>query len=73
MSGDNMQQFISVLMRWGVGFVVLLAGLLLLVGAALICWPALFAEILRVGVAILCFGGGVWLLVSLLIGVCKRK
>ena len=73
MSGDNMQKFITVLMQWGIGFAVLLAGLLLLVGAALIWWPALLAEILRVGVAILCFVGGAWILVSLLIGVCKRK
>ena len=73
MSGDNMQQFITVLMKWGIGFAVFFAGLLLVVGAALIWWPEILAEILRVGVAILCFGGGVWLLVSLLIGVCKRK
>ena len=73
MSGDNMQKFIIVLMQWGIGFAVLLAGLLLLVGAALIWWPEILSEILRVGVAILCFAGGVWILVSLLIGVCKRK
>ena len=73
MSGDNMQRFITVLMKWGIGFAVLLAVLLLLVGIALIWWPEILAEILRVGVAILCFVGGAWILVSLLIGVCKRK
>ena len=73
MSGDNMQKFIAVLMKWGIGFAVLLAVLLLLVGIALIWWPEILAEILRVGVAILCFVGGAWILVSLLIGVCKRK
>ena len=73
MSGDNMQQFITVLMKWGTGVAVLFAGLLLLVGAALIWWPEILAEILRVGAAILCFVGGAWILVSLLIGVCKRK
>ena len=73
MSGDNMQRFITVLMKWSIGFTVLLAGLLLLVGAALIWWPDLLVEILRGGAAILCLAGGVWILVSLLIGVCKRK
>ena len=60
-------------MKWGIGFAVLLAGLLLLVGAALIWWPEFLMEILRVGGGVLCFVGGAWILVSLLIGVCKRK
>ena len=73
MSGDNMQNFITVLMKWGIGFAVLPAGLLLLIGAALIWWPELLVEVLRIGFAVLCFAGAVWILVSLLIGACRRK
>lgn len=73
MSGDNMQQFITVLMKWGIGFAVVLAGLLLLVGAVLIWWPEVLMEIIRGGTALLCLAGGAWILVSLLIGACKRK
>ena len=69
MSGDHMQRFITALMKWGVGLALGLAALLLLLGTALICRP----EILRYGAAVLCFTGGAWILVSLVIAVCKRK
>lgn len=73
MSGNDMQRFLTVLMEWGIGFSVLLAGLFLLLGATLIWCPQLLANIFRFGAAILCFAGFVRVLVSLLIGVCKRK
>lgn len=73
MSGDNMQKFIAVLMKWGIGFAVLLAVLLLLVGIALIWWPEVLMKIVWGGAAILCLTGGIWILVSLVIGASKRK
>ena len=73
MSGDNMQKFIAVLMKWGIGFAVLLAVLLLLVGIALIWWPEVLMKIVRGGAAILCLTGSIWILVSLVIGASKRK
>lgn len=73
MSGDNMHRFVVMLMIFGTILSVLLAGLLLVLGVALIWRPEALIEIFRLGAALLCFAGAVWILVSIVIGICRKK
>ena len=70
---DDMNQFVYVLMRLGVVFLLLIAILLLCIAALLIWKPLVLLEILRCTVAAICVGTAFWIIVAMTVGIFKKR
>lgn len=72
MQEDNMHQFLSVLIRWGMKVTVALAALIIIVGVALFCWPELIAKLLCLSLAGICVSAGGYILICLLFAFFRK-